>query len=95
MSDEKLKKEFEILVKETHKKIDEQLKIAKKALDEAVKIANKNGVSFSSNISYIGGNDYTAKVKDKFEELDEEFIADTTGVYPGKYNGWAHSSVCW
>lgn len=90
--------EFEYLVEEANKRINEKLAIAAEALKEAVKISEETGIPFSSDISFLN-NDYTPESFQKLhgdKEFDEDFVSEITGVYIEyeDQSGWQHSAVC-
>lgn len=93
-SNPELEAEFAAHVEKIQAKIQKHLDKACEELDKAVELADTHGVAFSSGISFLS-QDYTPPVIEKFSELDQDFINDTTGTY-SEYDseGWQHSAVC-
>lgn len=93
-SNPELEAEFTAHVEKIQSQIQKHVDRAGEELDKAVALADKHGVAFSSNISFLS-QDYTPPVIEKFSDLDQDFINDTTGTY-SEYDseGWQHSAVC-
>ena len=102
--DSQLAEEFSQLCKSVHKEIDDKISQAAVLLREAVEISEKNGVPFSSQVSFLGNSFVPGSFsKSKFAKLDTNQVCEIAGVY-GEYirdmfggygNGsWVHSGVC-
>lgn len=99
----KLETEFEELIDQFKSKsekalalINDKLKESIRYLDEAVALSEKEGIPFSTTISFID-NDYNPKsfTRSEFKDLDRYIISDICGTNSDpNYYGWEHSAIC-
>lgn len=92
-----LEKEFEAAVAAADAEMKQHLIDAREALAKAKEVSEKYGVPFSSPISNLSNGFIPRSFSEKFGELDQDFVADISGVYceyGDYYPGWVHSAVC-
>lgn len=96
-SDGRLENEFEELVSTIGEEIHAKVKQAEGLLYEACALADKHGIPFFTNVSLLGQPYVPESFKNKWKELDHDFVTNVTevaGYDLGSAYGWSHSQVC-
>ncbi len=102
-----IEEDFKAVIEAHTGEINAALRRAVEALDEATDLADKYGIPFYSNISMLGqtyqpksydklwNNEAWRQERDTKDDSEDDLFTQVTGDYPGEYDGWQHSAVCY
>jgi hypothetical protein len=88
---------FQASFNNVHHEIQEKLTAASKLISEAVILSDKYGIPFRPNdeIMWCRPSYMPTSFKQKFKDIDEEFVYELTEAHGGyDYDGWQVSQVC-
>lgn len=93
--DSELEREFRNTANETLREIQENIATATSALEKAISISERDGIPFSSNISFIGQCYVPQSLRSLHPDINRELVNSITESYSDSgYPGWEHSAVC-
>lgn len=93
---EELEQDFSDLYEKISPQIQEKMTAAAKLIDEAQKLSEEHGIPFrpETHIMWCRPSYIPRSLKEKFPELDSDFISDATDAWGGRYPGWQYSQTC-